>query len=89
MLLWEAKEKGKNFKSKPSKQRNVSTTVKEINCPFEIKFSGGDRKKVKEHGHIATIVTITEINLEHCCNPGSDAKALACVKGGKKVLSTQ
>ncbi len=87
MLLWEAKKKAKCSKVSPSKQRKVSTTVKEINCPFEIKFSRDDRKKEKVHGRIATIVTITQVNLVHCCNPGSDAKALACVKGGKNVLS--
>jgi len=81
------KKKTKCSKVSPSKQRKVSTTVKEINCPFEIKFSRDDRKKEKVHGRIATIVTITQVNLVHCCNPGSDAKALACVKGGKNVLS--
>lgn len=87
MLLWKAQKKAKASKVSPSKQRKVPTTVKEINCPFEIKFSRDDRKKEKVHGRIATIVTITQVNLVHCCNPGMDAKALACVKGGKNVLS--
>ncbi len=82
------KKKQTCSKVSPSKQRKARTTVKAINCQFEVKFTRDDRKQEKAHGRIAAVITISQVHLLHSCSPGYDARAVACQKGGKNTLSS-